>query len=737
MKPVLSMQRSKDSTSSDKSKAPVLRRENLLKILQLNFGHAGFRGRQLEAIEAVLSGKDCFCLMPTGGGKSLCYQIPALVKMGIVLVVSPLIALMENQVTTLKLQGIAADFLSSTQNATSKSKIFEDLESGKPSLRLLYVTPELIATSSFALKLKKLYDRGLLNLIAIDEAHCISSWGHDFRPSYRQLSKLRTSFSDVPILALTATAAKRVQQDIITSLSLHQPTILISSFNRPNIYYEVRYKDLLKNPYEDLRKLIKADVDACAIVYCHARTTCDEVGAQLQADGISCRVYHAGLGDKVRSAALDDWASGRVPVIVGTVAFGLGIDRKDVRLVCHYNIPKSIESFYQESGRAGRDNKSSRSVLYYGLDDRRSMEYILQNASKRNKKLKDADNLLKKGINDFKEIAAYCDSAGCRRQKLLSRFGEQVTTALCAKTCDFCCHPSQVSDNLQQLSEIKSTGGPGKYHVYISSNDGGARGFESEFWNFSDEDEAEEDISSSDDEATEMAGAVVRKQRQMNKQLESKLDCLLEAEREYDKRQGTKSETSKDNEKKLVTQAIREVAMQKLTKSLEQALERNQTSSFNNVKMMVEKLETDCFKKYGKSGRSFYNSQVASTLRWLSSCSRQDLRAHIPQEAFPTSKQEINNTTGSSMPLDPQLQSQEKALQIRGQKEKFASEAVKGLSVSAQSISSKANVLTITKVDHKRSIDKETKEVSSSTSDARLPSIPSFADFMNKRHKQT
>ncbi|MCO5579679.1 hypothetical protein L7F22_033537 [Adiantum nelumboides] len=230
---------------------------------------------------------------------------------------------MENQVTTLKSQGIAADFLSSTQAATVKSKILEDLESGKPSLKLLYVTPELVATTSFGLKLKKLHDRGLLNLIAIDEAHCISSWGHDFRPSYRQLSKLRSSFTEVPILALTATAAKRVQQDIIISLSLRQPAILISSFNRPNIYYEVRYKDLLKNPYEDLRKLIKADADACAIVYCHARTTCDEVGAQLHADGVSCRVYHAGLADKVRSAALDDWASGRVPVIVGTVAFGL------------------------------------------------------------------------------------------------------------------------------------------------------------------------------------------------------------------------------------------------------------------------------------------------------------------------------------------------------------------------------------------------------------------------------
>ncbi|MCO5579678.1 hypothetical protein L7F22_033536 [Adiantum nelumboides] len=408
----------------------------------------------------------------------------------------------------------------------------------------------------------------------------------------------------------------------------------------------------------------------------------------------------------------------------------MGIDRKDVRLVCHYNIPKSIESFYQESGRAGRDSKSSRSVLYYGLDDRRSMEYILQNAPKRNKRLKDADNLLKKGINDFKEIAGYCDLAGCRRQKLLSHFGEQVTTALCAKTCDFCLHPSETSDNLQQLSEITSTGGPGKYRVYIRSNNGGAGGFDSEFWNFSDENEVEEEISSSEDEATEIAGAVVQKQRQMNKKLESKVDSLLEAEREYNKRQGSKSE-SRDNEKKLVTQALREVAMQKLTKSLEQTLEHYQTSSSNNVKMMAERLEMDCFKKYGKSGRSFYNSQVASTLRWLSSCSLLDLKARVPSEAFHTSKEEIN-ATAAPMPLDPQGQPQE-ALLIQEQEANSINHV--SVSQSAESICSATKASTMTEKDHKRPIDIP-KMASAVAADAPLPSIPSFVDFMNKKHKQ-
>ncbi|KAH7289470.1 hypothetical protein KP509_30G003800 [Ceratopteris richardii] len=585
------------------------------------------------------------------------------------------------------------------------------------------------------MKLKKLYDRCLLNLIAVDEAHCISSWGHDFRPSYRQLSKLRDCFPNVPILALTATAAKKVQEDIISSLSLRQPTILISSFNRPNIYYEVRYKDLLKNPYDDLRKLIKADMQACAIIYCHSRNTCDELGAQLKEDGITCRVYHAGLPDRIRSAALDDWASGKVPVIIGTVAFGLGIDRRDVRLVCHYNIPKSIESFYQESGRAGRDNKRSRSVLYYGLDDRRSMEFILRNAPK--KKIKDA-NLLKKGMEDFQEIASYCDSPGCRRQKLLGHFGEEATPVICSKTCDFCCHPSQVSDDLQQLFEVASTRSHGKFHVYMSSNEGN-QDIRSEFWNLSDESEAGEDISSSDDEATKLAGTVMSKQRQKNKQLDSRLDSLLKAETEYNRRFEHGSERRKDTQKNVITEAMREAAKQKLTDSLERTLERFHTRGLH-VKMVVEALEMDCFKKYGKSGRSFYNSQVASTTRWLSSCSSlADLKTRVPQEAFQASNEEskaCESTLMSSVASASSLQSSREALQSHIH-DVSTSKNLKDSPVEnvIPKNSSKSSPPIRPEVEHKRPVS-VSEFKSPGAVDSQLPSIPSFSDFMSKKQKK-
>lgn len=348
-------------------------KEALVKLLRWHFGHSEYRGKQLEAIEAVLSGRDCFCLMPTGGGKSICYQIPALAKPGIVLVVSPLIALMENQVMALKEKGVAAEYLSSTQTSEVRNKIQGELESGNPAMRLLYVTPELIATTGFMAKLTKLHARGLLNLIAIDEAHCISTWGHDFRPSYRKLASLRKRLPDIPMLALTATAVPKVQVDVIESLNMENPLVLKSSFNRPNIYYEVRFKDLLSDPYVDLTDLIKSCGDVCGIVYCLERATCDDLASHLSKNGISCAAYHAGLNNKLRSSVLDDWISAKTQVVVATVAFGMGIDRKDVRIVCHFNIPNSMVSFYQESGRAGRDQQPSRSVLYYGIDDRKKM----------------------------------------------------------------------------------------------------------------------------------------------------------------------------------------------------------------------------------------------------------------------------------------------------------------------------------------------------------------------------
>ncbi|MQL98292.1 hypothetical protein Taro_030999, partial [Colocasia esculenta] len=412
--------------------------EDLEELLRRHFGHTNFRGKQLEAIQAVLSGRDCFCLMPTGGGKSMCYQIPALARPGIVLV--------ENQVMALKGKGVQAEYLSSTQTAQVREKIHGELECGKPSLRLLYVTPELIATFGFKSKLKKLHMRRLLSLVAIDEAHCVSTWGHDFRPTYRQLSSLKHDLPGVPILALTATAAPKVQKDVIESLGLHNPVVLKASFNRPNIFYEVRYKDVIDDTYADLSNLIKSSGSMCSIIYCLERSTCDDLSAHLKRNGISCAAYHAGLNNKVRSTVLDDWIASRIQVVVATVAFGVflrisleqgyfcnfplnkGIDRKDVRFVCHYNIPKSMESFYQESGRAGRDHLQSKSLLYYGLDDRRRMEFILRNAgTKKQKSSTSSDALVEKSLEDFTRMVEYCEESGCRRKRILESFGEKET----------------------------------------------------------------------------------------------------------------------------------------------------------------------------------------------------------------------------------------------------------------------------------------------------------------------
>lgn len=604
--------------------------ESLVKLLRWHFGHADFRGKQLEAIQAVLSGRDCFCLMPTGGGKSMCYQIPALARKGIVLVVSPLIALMENQVMALKEKGIAAEYLSSTQTSHVRNKIHEDLDSGQPNLRLLYVTPELIATPGFMSKLMKIHGRGLLNLIAIDEAHCISTWGHDFRPSYRKLSSLRNRLPDVPVLALTATAAPKVQKDVIDSLSLNHPLVLKSSFNRPNIYYEVRYKDLLDDAYADLCNILKSYGDVCAIVYCLERATCDELSVHLSRNGISCAAYHAGLNNKLRTSVLDNWISSKIQVVVATVAFGMGIDRKDVRVVCHLNIPKSMESFYQESGRAGRDQMPSRSVLYYGIDDRKKMEFILRNAE--NKKLQSSssqssssqEELSKKSMSNFNEMVEYCEGSGCRRKKILESFGEQASASLCQKTCDACKYPNVVAKHLEELTTACSVRQRNGFsRVVISSSTDAGNGQFSEFWNRDDKaSSSEEDISDSDDD-TEIAKSISSTKLSKKSRLNEKIELLERAEEKYYQNKTADKQVNKPD-KNAISQAFRESSKQRFLNALKQAQQR-----LGGLKIDPEAssafLEDECFKKYGKSGKSFYFSQIASTVRWLSTTSSTDL----------------------------------------------------------------------------------------------------------------
>ncbi|KAL5716190.1 DNA helicase [Ranunculus cassubicifolius] len=602
-------------------------KDELIEILKLNFGFSEFRGKQLDAIQAVLSGRDCFCLMPTGGGKSMCYQIPALAKAGIVLVVCPLIALMENQVTALKAKGIKAEFLSSSQTSRVKEKIHEDISSGTPSLRLLYVTPELIATPGFMSKLTKLHTRGLLNLIAIDEAHCISSWGHDFRPSYRNLSSLRNRLPGVPLLALTATAVPKVQKDVVESLCLQNPLLLKSSFNRPNIYYEVRYKDLLEDVYADVSNQLKSSGDTCSIVYCLERTTCDYLSAHLISNGISCAAYHAGLNNKLRSSVLDDWLSSKIQVVVATVAFGMGIDRKDVRTVCHFNLPKSMESFYQESGRAGRDQLPSRSILYYGIDDRKKMEFILSNSA--NKKLQSSDSqrgLPKKSLEDFGQIVEYCEKASCRRKKILESFGEQVPTSLCRKSCDACKHPNLVARSLEELASAHAEKTNSRIFMSSCSNATSEDQF-TEFWNRDDEASAsEDDISDCDDDVE-----VVRNLDRSKSSMDEKFKLLEQAEERYYQQKPPIKQKSLDQ--KVVPDSLRGAGKQRLLTALKQTEQRLGNSLKIEFDSAVDFLENECYKKYGKIGRSFYNSQLASTVRWLANCSYSEITARLGPNA--------------------------------------------------------------------------------------------------------
>ncbi|KAJ8543354.1 hypothetical protein K7X08_005877 [Anisodus acutangulus] len=640
----------------------VIGKEALVKLLRWHFGHSDFRGKQLEAIEAVLSGRDCFCLMPTGGGKSMCYQIPALTKPGIVLVdtsLTPFIgchllsALMENQVSALKEKRIPAEFLSSTQTVQVKNKIYEDLESGKPAVRLLYVTPELIATSGFMSKLTKIRARGLLNLIAIDEAHCISSWGHDFRPSYRKLSSLRSHFPNVPVLALTATAVPKVQKDVIESLNLQSPLVLKSSFNRPNIYYEVRYKDLLDDPYADVCKLLKSCGNVCAIIYCLERTMCDDLAMHLTNSGISCAAYHAGLNNKMRSSVLDDWISSKTQVVVAT-----GIDRKDVRVVCHFNIPKSMEGFYQESGRAGRDQLPSRSVLYYGVDDRRRMEFILRN-TKRNKDESSSlhDKSSKKSLDDFKQMVEYCERSGCRRKLILESFGEMVPASLCEKSCDVCKHPNLVASYLEQLKTATAfRQRTGSSRIYMTSGSSlNAEEQLSEFWNRDDEASgSEEDISEFDD-ALDAAKNVASSKTSAKLRLQDKMDLLQRAEENYYQNKSRDKQVDK-LDKNAIPETLREAGKQRLLNAIKQNQQMVSDSRIDIDKSVVF-LENECYKKYGKSGKSFYLSQMASTARWLSTAGPMELvnKLSSSNPASPENVTSIANCTPGSSNLSVPL----------------------------------------------------------------------------------
>ena len=401
----------------------------LLQHLQENFGFDGFKDNQDAIIQNVLAGNDTFVIMPTGGGKSLCYQLPAMISEGVAIIVSPLIALMKNQVDLVRSYSSrdnVAHFLNSTLNKKQIREVHDDLLNGHT--KMLYVAPETLTKQEnldFFSDLK-------ISFFAVDEAHCISEWGHDFRPEYRRLREIMDLINTkVPVIALTATATPKVQSDIIKNLGLRNPKIFISSFNRPNLYYEILPKIKKEDANKNIVRFIVQNKGKSGIIYTLNRKTTEELADMLVANGVKAVAYHAGLDSKLRSERQDLFLNEDTQVIVATIAFGMGIDKPDIRFVIHYNIPKSIENYYQETGRAGRDGLEGKCILYYSHKDVSKLEHLMKD-----KPLSERE-VVAQLIN---ETVAFAESGVCRRKVLMSYFGEGYTEENCGQ-CDNCQHP--------------------------------------------------------------------------------------------------------------------------------------------------------------------------------------------------------------------------------------------------------------------------------------------------------
>ncbi|WP_276132114.1 DNA helicase RecQ [Polluticoccus soli] len=413
-------------TSTSKSKV------NLKKALQEHFGFEAFKGEQEKIIKSILSGTDTFVIMPTGGGKSMCYQLPALLSEGVALIVSPLIALMKNQVDLIRgysSKDHVAHFLNSTLSKAQQKKVKSDLLSGHT--KMLYVAPETLTKQE---NIDFFADINI-SFIAVDEAHCISEWGHDFRPEYRKLRDMIDQINpDLPIIALTATATPKVQDDIVKNLALRTPEVFVSSFNRPNLYYEIVPKGKKEQVLKHMVKFIQGGMKGkSGIIYTLNRKTTEELASLLQANGISAVAYHAGLDAAVRAQRQDQFLMEEVDVIVATIAFGMGIDKPDVRFVMHYNIPKSLENYYQETGRGGRDGLEGKCLLYYSHKDVQKLEHLM-----RDKPLSEREM----GAQLIAETVAYVESGVCRRKLLLHYFGEELKQENCGN-CDNCLNPKE------------------------------------------------------------------------------------------------------------------------------------------------------------------------------------------------------------------------------------------------------------------------------------------------------
>jgi ATP-dependent DNA helicase RecQ len=406
-------------------------------ILKKVFGYDSFRSLQEKIVDQVIAGEDNFVLMPTGGGKSLCYQIPALVREGVAIIVSPLISLMQDQVQALRANGVAASFYNSSLNESESRQALALLHQNK--LDLLYVAPERLLSESFLARL----DGIKIALFAIDEAHCVSQWGHDFRPEYLRLSMLRTQFPDVPIIALTATADKQTRQDILKRLNLLHANVHVASFNRPNIRYTILEK---QKPFQQLTRFLDTRRDEFGIVYCLSRKRVEDVAEKLLAQGYSAKPYHAGLPSKERQATQETFQRDDVQIIVATVAFGMGIDKPNVRFVVHYDLPKNIESYYQETGRAGRDGLPSEALLLYGLNDIAIVRGLIESGNNPDQQRIE--------LHKLNCMTAYAEAQTCRRRVLLNYFNEQLIED--CHNCDICLHPLETYDAILDAQKALS-----------------------------------------------------------------------------------------------------------------------------------------------------------------------------------------------------------------------------------------------------------------------------------------
>ena len=445
---------SKKATSEVKVESKESKQINTIDLkeaLRSHFGFEGFKDEQEKIIHTLLSGDDVFVIMPTGGGKSLCYQLPALIKGGTAIIISPLIALMKNQVDAIRSLGgdNIAHFLNSSLNKTEITAVKQDITDGKT--KLLYIAPETLKKDETLDFLKSIN----ISFVAVDEAHCISEWGHDFRPEYRRIKAMIKEIKDVPVMALTATATPKVQQDIQKNLQMLDATVFKSSFNRDNLYYEVRSKGKKGEAMKDIVSYIKQRMNnKSGIIYCLSRKKVEEIASILQANGIKALPYHAGLDAKMRADHQDRFLMEESDVIVATIAFGMGIDKPDVRFVIHYDIPKSIEGYYQETGRAGRDGLEGECVMYYNPADAEKLEKFLKDKPVAEREI---------GELLIFEMQAFAETSACRRKFLLNYFGEEYNDNKCNGRCDNCKHPKEKMDArteavlaLQTINSTKS-----------------------------------------------------------------------------------------------------------------------------------------------------------------------------------------------------------------------------------------------------------------------------------------